>query len=93
MSYQNSWRQNISLNSMFPSNKINKSSRIERIKQKLNAAIILGNVFGKKVSLLYRDHYERFSMKEAIVIAVTERFVVLQGGRSIQHNKIRKVTF
>ncbi len=68
-----------------------KAARVERMKRRLHTALTLGNLFGKAVQLYYQDHYERFVAREAVVIAVTDRFVILEGGRSIPQSRIRKV--
>ncbi len=70
-----------------------KSTKIERIKRKLLTAVTIGKVFGKSVQLVYKNHYERFTTKDAVVIAVTDRYAILQGSKTIAQDKIRKVIF
>ncbi len=70
-----------------------KSTKIERIKRKLLTAVTIGKVFGRSVQLVYKNHYERFTTKDAVVIAVTDRYAILQGSRTIAQDKIRKVIF
>ena len=69
------------------------STKIERIKRKLMTAVTIGKVFGRSVQLVYKNHYERFTTKDAIVVAVTDRYAILQGSKSIAQDKIRKVIF
>tara|TARA_Y100001972_G_scaffold127422_1_gene184176 strand:- start:245 stop:526 length:282 start_codon:yes stop_codon:yes gene_type:complete len=70
-----------------------KSNKIERIRRKLTTAVTIGKIFGRSVQLVYKNHYERFTTKDAVVVAVTDRYAILQGSKSIPQDKIQKVIF
>lgn len=61
-------------------------------KIKLNRGLILGNAYKRKVKLHFFDKYENPLFVETTIWAITEKSVILKGGKNIPIDSIYKVS-
>lgn len=70
----------------------NQMVHMHQLRKDLQTAVLMGNYYREPVRLCYHDHRDKLVTKIAVVIALTERYAILQGGKSIQLAKMQKVT-
>ena len=61
------------------------------IRYDLDRAMKLGNLYKESVKIRFENRMGELLEEEAIVLTVTEQYVVLRGGTSIPIKSIRKV--
>lgn len=59
----------------------------------LNRALLLGNLYRSKVSLVFRTKQHKLHRVETTVWAVTENHVLLKGNRFLPINAILRIEF
>lgn len=70
---------------------LNDAEKRRERKSFLYRALKLGNMYKSKVKLIVKDMFTRHIEVEAIVLSVTEKYVILKGNKMVPINSIVKV--